>query len=209
MKPPRVPAATISRLSLYARSLEELKNNNVEVISSDKLAEICRVNPAQVRKDLAYFGEFGIRGVGYYVNELIFEVRQILGLNRTWNLALVGMGNLGSALIRYGNFAKRGYIFVAVFDADPHKIGTELSPGLKVYPPGEIIQVCRDLKVDIGVVATPAAQAENMARELVRVPIRAILNFAPVQIEGCHNCMIENVDFSVKLDNLAYHLTSR
>ena len=209
MKSPRVPAATIARLSLYARALADLKSNEVKVVSSERLAEICRVNPAQVRKDLAYFGEFGVRGVGYYVIELLFEVRQILGLNRTWHLALIGVGNLGQALAGYGNFPKRGYVFVAAFDRDPAKIGRQLGPNLRVDPISQILPVCRDRKVDIAVVAVPAAHAEQVVRQLNNVPVRAILNFAPVQLECMiGDCLVENVDFSAKLDNLAYHLTS-
>ena len=113
MKFSKIPAATITRLSLYSRNLEELEREDVKVVSSEKLAERCGVNSAQIRKDLAYFGEFGVRGVGYYVRDLLFEIKKILGLNKDWNLGLVGIGNLGSALIAHENFARQGYRFVA------------------------------------------------------------------------------------------------
>jgi len=209
MKAARVPAATITRLSLYARALERLKAEQVKVISSEKLAELCRVNPAQIRKDLAYFGEFGVRGVGYFVGELLFEIRRILGLNRTWNLAVVGLGNLGTALVTHENFLQQGYYFVAAFDIDPRKIGFKLPSGLAVSPVSDIVPVCRERKAEIGVVATPAAQAQTVVSQLAEVPIRAVLNFAPVQVEAPEGVLVENVDFTVKLDHLAYHLTGR
>ncbi len=209
MKTSRVPAATITRLSLYARCLEDLAANDVSVASSDQLAEMCRVNPAQVRKDLAYFGEFGVRGVGYYVQELLFEIRKILGLTRKWSLALIGMGNLGTALATHGNFERRGYIFVALFDNDPEKIGHRLPSGLIIDTVNDLVSICRERKVDIGVIATPAGQVAEVVDRLVEVPVGAMLNFAPIQIQAPEGFRIENVDFTVKLDNLAYHLTTR
>jgi hypothetical protein len=121
MKFAKIPMATINRLSIYLRNLDELMINDVEVISSERLAKQCGVNPAQIRKDLAYFGEFGVRGVGYRVKDLYSQIQEILGLNRPWNMALFGVGNLGSALIRHANFLKHGYRFVAAFDVDPEK----------------------------------------------------------------------------------------
>ena len=126
MKFAKIPMATINRLSIYLRNLDELMVNDVEVISSERLAKQCGVNPAQIRKDLAYFGEFGVRGVGYRVKDLYSQIQEILGLNRPWNMALFGVGNLGSALIRHANFLKHGYKFVAAFDVDPEKIDKTL-----------------------------------------------------------------------------------
>jgi len=123
MKFPKIPMAAIDRLSIYIRALEELQAQGTQVISSERLAKQCSVNPAQIRKDLAYFGEFGVRGVGYRIEDLIKEIKEILGLNRTWNIAMIGVGNLGSALIRHRNFIKHGYVFTAAFDIDRHKIG--------------------------------------------------------------------------------------
>jgi redox-sensing transcriptional repressor len=207
MKFSKIPSATITRLSLYSRALEELMHSQVNIIASDKLAQKCGVNPAQVRKDLAYFGEFGVRGVGYFVKELLFEIKKILGLNRRWRMALVGIGNLGLALVAHENFAKQGYEFVAVFDVDPKKVGRRLPSGQMIYGIDELEKVIKDNTIEIGVIATPAVQAQATARRFIDAGIKAILNFAPIQIQMPEGFIVENVDFTVKLDNLAYHLT--
>ena len=207
-RPGRVPPATVTRLSLYARQLENLKSSQVSVISSDRLAELCHVNPAQIRKDLTYFGEFGVRGVGYYVDELLFQIHKIIGLNHPWNLALVGLGNLGTALACYSNFSLRGYRFVAAFDNDPHKIGIHLDCDLVIEPVDRLIRLCREREVKIGAIATPAEKAQEVADLLVKVPIKGILNFAPTQLHVPDGVYLANVDFTGKLDELAYHLTS-
>jgi redox-sensing transcriptional repressor len=208
MKFLKIPAATITRLSLYSRALEGLIKDQVTVVSSKKLAELCGVNPAQIRKDLAYFGQFGVRGVGYYVKELLFDIKKILGLHREWNLAIVGVGNLGCALVAHENFTKQGYRFVAAFDADPMKAGRKLVTGLMIYPPSDMQSVCRDKQVEMGVICTPPEFAQDIANRLVDAGVKAILNFAPTQIQAPEGIKVENVDFSVKLDNLAYYLTT-
>ena len=130
----RIPNATIERIAIYVRPLERLLREGAEVVSSRKLALLCRVRSAQVRKDLSYFGEFGVRGVGYDVRDLVREIHRILGTDREWRLAIVGLGNMGMALAQDPNFAKRCYRFVAAFDADPEKVGTTVLPGLTVQP---------------------------------------------------------------------------
>ena len=207
MKFSKIPSATITRLSLYSRALEELMHDHVNIIASDKLAQKCGVNPAQVRKDLAYFGEFGVRGVGYFVKELLFEIKKILGLNRRWRMALVGIGNLGLALVAHENFVKQGYEFVAVFDVDPKKVGRRLPSGQMIHAIDDLETVIKDKNIEIGVIATPAGQAQATARRLIDAGIKAILNFAPLHIQMPEGFIVENVDFTVKLDNLAYHLT--
>jgi redox-sensing transcriptional repressor len=207
MKFSKIPSATITRLSLYSRALEELIHSQVNIIASDKLAQKCGVNPAQVRKDLAYFGEFGVRGVGYFVKELLFEIKKILGLNRRWRMALVGIGNLGLALVAHENFVKQGYEFVAVFDVDPKKVGRRLPSGQMIHSIDELDTVIKEKIIEIGVIATPAVQAQATGRRLIDAGIKAILNFAPLQIQMPEGFIVENVDFTVKLDNLAYHLT--
>lgn len=208
MKFSKIPSATITRLSLYSRNLEELVKEDVKVISSEKLAERCGVNSAQIRKDLAYFGEFGVRGVGYYVRDLLFEIKKILGLNKEWNLGLVGIGNLGSALIAHDNFLRQGYRFVAAFDVDPHKIGKKLPNGLVVEHVEQIPVVAAKTNIEIGVLSTPPSRAQDVANRFIEANVRALLNFAPVQIQVPKGFSVENVDFTVKLDNLAYHLTT-
>ena len=179
MKFSKIPSATITRLSLYSRALEELMHSQVNIIASDKLAQKCGVNPAQVRKDLAYFGEFGVRGVGYFVKELLFEIKKILGLNRRWRMALVGIGNLGLALVAHENFPKQGYEFVAVFDIDPKKVGRRLPSGQMIYDIDELETIIKEKAIEIGVIATPALHAQATARRLIKAGIKAILNFAP------------------------------
>lgn len=208
MKFSKIPAATITRLSLYSRNLEEMDKEDVKVISSEKLADRCGVNSAQIRKDLAYFGEFGVRGVGYYVRDLLFEIKKILGLNKDWNLGLVGIGNLGSALIAHENFVRQGYNFVAAFDNDKNKIGKKLPNGLVVQDVENLREIKERSKIEIGVISTPASRAQDVANKMIDADIRAILNFAPVHIQVPKGFGVENVDFSVKLDNLAYHLTT-
>ena len=199
--------ATINRLSIYMRTLQELSEEEVDVISSERLAKQCGVNPAQIRKDLAYFGEFGVRGVGYRVSDLVNQIKDILGLNRPWNLGMIGLGNLGSALIRHGNFVKHGYIFTAAFDVDPQKVGKRLPNGLTINHVDEVEEVVREREVHVGIIATPASAAQSVANQLVLGGINGILNFAPVQIQVPDCCHVENVDFTIKLDAIAYHLS--
>jgi len=201
-----IPKPTIERLPLYSRPLEELLQSNIPVVSSETLARLCGVNPAQVRKDLAYFGEFGVRGVGYEVASLLKEIKRILGTDRRWRLCLVGLGNLGSALFENQNFKRRGYEFVAVFDSDPAKIGRILENGIVVEHPRRIEEVVADLQIEIGVITTPAFEAQKVAELLFAAGLRAILNFAPIQLRKPECCIVENVDFTMSLENLAYHL---
>jgi redox-sensing transcriptional repressor len=208
MKFAKIPMATINRLSIYLRNLDELMTNDVEVISSERLAKQCGVNPAQIRKDLAYFGEFGVRGVGYRVKDLYSQIKEILGLNRPWNMALFGVGNLGSALIRHANFLKHGYRFVAAFDLDPEKIGKRLPNGLVIEHVDRFEELVKERNVEMGIIAVPPASAQSVANQLILAGINGILNFSPVQIQVPDCCRVENVDFSIKLDNLAYHISS-
>jgi len=208
MKYAKIPSATITRLSMYSRILEKLLAENVKIISSERLATLCDVNPAQIRKDLAYFGEFGVRGVGYYVKELLFEIKRILGLNKEWRMGIVGVGNLGLALISHENFLKQGYLFVAAFDNDPQKINKKLPNGLLIHHVNDLSFRAKEIGMEIGIIATPGNWAQEIANRFIKADIRAILNFAPTQIHAPQGFRVENVDFTVKLDNLAYHLTT-
>jgi redox-sensing transcriptional repressor len=208
MKFAKIPMATINRLSIYTRTLEELLEEEVDVISSERLAKQCAVNPAQIRKDLAYFGEFGVRGVGYRVADLLNQIKEILGLNRPWNLGMVGVGNLGSALIRHANFIRHGYVFTAAFDVDPQKVGRRLPNGLVIRHLDEVDEVVKERDVHVGVITTPSSAAQSVANQLVLSGINGILNFAPIQIQVPNCCHVENVDFTIKLDSIAYHLSS-
>ena len=205
-KASKIPAPTIERLAHYSRPLEALLDSETPVISSEKLARLCGVNPAQVRKDLAYFGEFGVRGVGYDVRDLLGEIKKILATDRDWTLCIVGMGNLGNAIVENENFKKKGYKFVAAFDSDPKKIGGTLPCGLTIEPTSRIRELVRDLQVEIGVITTLPHEAQRFADLLMDSGVKAILNFAPIQIRTPECCEIENVNFAVKLENLAYHI---
>jgi redox-sensing transcriptional repressor len=205
----KIPNATLERIALYIRPLERLLREGIDVVSSRKLALLCRVRSAQVRKDLSYFGEFGVRGVGYDVRALIREIQSILGTDRTWKLAIVGLGNMGTALARDPGFANRNHRFVAAFDSDLEKIGIEVLPGVRIQPATEIAEACRERGVHIGVIAVPASQAQFVADSLFEAGVNAILNFSPFQVRKPECCHVENVDFTVSLDNLAYFLGQR
>jgi redox-sensing transcriptional repressor len=205
-KDPKIPDATIERISLYSRPLELLLSGGTMVVSSERLAELCEVNPAQVRKDLSYFGEFGVRGIGYGVRDLLVEIKKILVSDREWRMAIVGLGNMGMALVQHENFNKRGYRFVVAFDPDPGKVGSELPNGLVIRALKELPFLIEELEVEVGVIATQPGQAQTVAEILIAAGIKAILNCSPIQIRQQESCLVENVDFTVNLDNLAYHL---
>ena len=207
IKETKIPEVTIERISLYSRPLEALLEEGTPLVSSDRLAELCNVNPAQVRKDLSYFGEFGVRGIGYDVKDLLTEIRRILVSDRQWKLGIVGMGNLGSALVENASFSKRGYRFVAAFDSDPQKVGKELPCGLIIQSVKDLEPLVKELGIELGVITTPASQAQGVADLLIKAGIKAILNFSPIQVRQPKGCLVENVDFSVALDDLAYHLS--
>ncbi len=201
-KPAKIPKATITRLSLYYRQLELLEFDGYRMASSEKLAWLCQVNPAQVRKDLGYFGEFGVRGVGYDVIDLQTQIKKILAVNRDWNLCIVGIGNLGSALMQHQNLPARGFKCVAVFDNDPNKIGRTTPTGLKIKNVRELVQAVEELNIEIGVITTLASAAQSVANLFLKAGVSAILNFSPGRIRLSDSCLVENIDFTIKLDIL-------
>lgn len=203
---PKIPNAAIPRLSLYYRQLELLEADGYRTISSDKLAWLCQVNSAQVRKDLGYFGEFGVRGVGYDVVELQDHIKRILAVNRDWNFCIVGIGNLGSALLRYENFPARGFKCVAALDNDPDKIGKQTPVGLKIGDIRDLDRLAGALKIEIGVITTPPEAAQWVADRFIGSGVKAILNFSPTRIQVPEDCLVENIDFTVRLDILTYKL---
>lgn len=205
-KAQRIPKATITRLSFYCRQLELLEFDGYRMVSSEKLAWLCQVNPAQVRKDLGYFGEFGVRGVGYDVRDLQYEIKRILAVNKDWNMAVVGVGNLGSALLRDGHFSTRGFHFVAAFDSDPQKIGKALGSSLVIRDVAELKKTVEKLKIEIGVITTPSSAAQTVADLFMDANVNAILNFSPTQLRVPERCLVENMDFTIKLDVLTYKL---
>jgi len=212
LKYSKVPEATIRRLSRYSRCLEEMEDIGEKVVSSAQLANKCLVNAAQVRKDLAYFGEFGIRGVGYYVKDLLHDIKRILGLNKEWKMAVIGVGNLGSALLSYKDFLKQNYKIVAAFDIDPPKVIGRVSE--KLGKPAEVLhisrikEVAKERKIEIGLITTPPSEAQSVANLLVEAEVRGILNFAPAQITVPEGYVVKDVFFTTILDNLAYLLSN-
>lgn len=208
MKTLRVPEATITRLSVYSRYLEQLDRRGISIISSGEIAEGVGVSPAQVRKDLAYFGEFGTRGVGYNVKELLHYTFKILGLDRPWPLILVGAGNLGFALCIYHGFNARSFSIVGVFDNDLGKIGKKIRD-LTVHPVEKMPEIIQRYGVRIGIIAVPAHSAQEVANIMVKNGLEAILNFAQVSLNLPEDIEIRNVDLSVKLEILTFNLGYR
>lgn len=205
-KESKIPDATIERISIYSRPLEKLWEGGTLVVSSEQLARLCKVNPAQVRKDLSHFGEFGVRGIGYSVQDLLMEIKKILVSDREWKLGIVGMGGMGTALLSHENFLKRGYRFVAAFDHDEERIGEEIPSGLLIQPLDKLKSLTQTLGIEIGVIAAHPSHAQAAAELFIEAGIKAILNFSPIQLRQPEHCLMENVDFTVHLDNLAYYL---
>jgi redox-sensing transcriptional repressor len=204
-RPPKIPEMTIRRLSVYTRCLLQLEEDGVKTVSSQELAERFNLNSAQVRKDLAYFGEFGVRGIGYYVAGLKAELQKILGLDREWPVALVGLGNLGSALFHYKGFGRQGFRIAVIVDDDPAKAGRDVD-GVPIVPARELAAALRTRGILIAVVAVPAESAQGVTDQLVGAGIRAILNFAPARLKVPREVRLKNVDLSIELETLSFYL---
>jgi redox-sensing transcriptional repressor len=198
-----VPRATVQRLPLYLHLLDERADQ--ARTSSDELAALANLNAAKVRKDLSYLGSYGTRGVGYDVAQLRFEIRRALGLTSGWRLAIVGAGNLGSALANYGGFSDGGFGVVGVFDADAKKVGRKIG-GLVVEHLDQLAEAVDERSIDIGVLAVPAAAAQDVADRLAASGIKSILNFAPTVIQVPDGVEVRRVDLSTELQVLGYHL---
>src|SRR5688572_1230217 len=177
----RIPEATVARLPVYLRSLLGLAEEKTNTVSSERLAELAGVNAAKVRKDLSYLGSYGTRGVGYDVEYLLFQVSRELGLTQDWPVVIVGAGNLGQALANYGGFGQRGFPVVALIDADASKVGGTIH-GIQVRHLDDLPDVAAEHKVAIGIIATPASAAQEVADRLVAAGVGSILNFAPAVI---------------------------
>jgi redox-sensing transcriptional repressor len=204
----RVSESTVRRLSLYLRLLQEAQAAGQTTISSDELAQRGGTTSAQVRKDLSLFGSFGKRGLGYAVEELLRELEEILGLDRSWRVALVGAGKIGSALFGYGNFRRRGFEIEAVFDSDPTKVGQPWGE-LRVSADSELERTVRDRRIELAILAVPAEAAQTAADRLVSSGVRAILNFAPVRLRVPETVAVRNVDMVVEMEGLTFALSSR
>jgi redox-sensing transcriptional repressor len=208
---PRVPGDQVSeltagRLSVYLRCLNTLDAAGVKTISSKALAEQFQLNAAQIRKDLAYFGEFGVRGVGYYVKELKRQLRHILGLDRTVRVAIIGAGNLGLALADYPGFRQEGFAIVALYDAQETKIGHLSKGGVRIFDIGEFKKSVQRDSIDIAVVAVPAESAQGVVNAAVQAGVRAILNFSPGTLKVPPGVRLKNVDLTVSMESLSFFL---
>jgi redox-sensing transcriptional repressor len=202
----QVSELTTNRLSVYLRCLNQLEAAGVETISSQALAEQFHLNAAQIRKDLAYFGEFGVRGVGYYVKDLKRHLRQILGLDRKLRVAVMGAGNLGLALADYPGFRREGFEIVALFDIADTKIGDESRSGVPIFDIRELKRIVRKEHVDIVVIAVPADSAQPVLDQVVAAGIRAVLNFSPGALKVPPGVRLRSVDLTVSLESLSFYL---
>ena len=204
----KLSKASVGRFSLYLRHLECLHREDTPTISSSQLGEALDITDAQVRKDLAYLGNLGQPGIGYHTAKLIHALKQKLGVDRAWNVVVVGVGNLARALLRYRGFGQQGFRFVALFDGDDEKVGKPIDD-LMVYSMKEMNSVVEKLKAELGVVAVPAAAAQEVTDMMVVAGIKGILNFAPTLLRVPHGVSLVAVDLAVQLEQLAFlvHLT--
>ena len=202
----QVSELTTNRLSVYLRFLNQLEAAGVETISSQSLAEQFHLNAAQIRKDLAYFGEFGVRGVGYYIKDLKRHLRQILGLDRKLKVAVVGAGNLGLALADYPGFRREGFEIVAMFDAADAKIGDESRSGVPIFDIRELRKVAKRDHIDIAVIAVPAESAQPVVDLVVAAGVKAVLNFSPGALKVPVGVKLKSVDLTVSLESLSFYL---
>jgi redox-sensing transcriptional repressor len=200
-----IPNPAVRRLSLYLRQLEDFRRKDRRTISSKQLGESLGLTDAQVRKDLAYFGQFGHPGIGYKVEDLIGQVRRILGTDKIWNVLLVGAGNLGRALMAYKGFEKKGFRLVAVFDGDPNKIGKKYS-SFVIQPMSELQETIQRLGIRLAILAVSAEHAQQVTDQLVEAGLRGILNFAPVSLTVPPQVGISAVDLAVQLEQLSFQV---
>ena len=200
-----VPEVVVMRLPQYIRILGSLLGAGTEIVSSQQLGEMLQVTPAQIRKDLSYFGRFGKQGRGYSVKHLLVELKQIMGLDTRWNVGLVGVGRLGKAILSYPGFAPEGFQIVAAFDANRKVIGRTVG-NLKVRPIDELDETVIELKIDIGIVAVPGPHAQEVIDRLTQCGVKAILNYAPISPQAPEEVKIRNVDPVLSLQTMTFYL---
>ncbi|HET9793857.1 MAG TPA: redox-sensing transcriptional repressor Rex [Thermoanaerobaculia bacterium] len=201
-----VSEVTARRLSVYLRGLQQLESDAVRTVSSHDFARRFHLNSAQIRKDLAMFGDFGIRGVGYDVSNLRRHIEALLGIDAEKRVILCGAGNLGQALAGYGGFNSGGFRVVALFDIDPAKVGTSIHAGIPILDAAGIPAFLAREPIDIAVIAVPAEVAQKTTETLVAGGVRAILNFAPVRLKAPESAFVKNVDLKIQLETLSFYL---
>jgi redox-sensing transcriptional repressor len=204
----RVSESTVRRLSLYYRGLSSFEREGYKTISSKDLAKEGRLTPAQVRKDLSFFGSFGTRGLGYPVKELKEKIARILGLNRTWNVALVGVGNLGSALVSYKEFPKQGFNIKLLFDNDQRKTNKN-HKGICVFDVKDLTSKLKEHKIDLVILAVPASAAQAVTDDVVSAGVKSILNFAPAHIKVPDDVTLRSVNMAMELEHLSFSLVNK
>ena len=202
----KVPQATVPRLARYLRVLHRLERDAIPKVSSKELAERLDANAAQIRKDFSYFGEFGVRGVGYEVKYLIGELSRCLGLDRQWNIVIVGAGKLGNALARYRAFREEGFRLVGVFDSSRYVIGSQID-GLIVQPERDLVEFMQEQDVQIVIMTVPAEAAQAVADKAVAGGARGIVNFAPQRLVSVPGVFIRQVDLSTELMVVSFYLS--
>jgi redox-sensing transcriptional repressor len=209
MKSEKISELTTARLSIYLRCLNTLHEAGIKTISSQSLAEQFNLNSAQIRKDLGYFGEFGVRGVGYYVDDLRDHITKILGLDNPHRVGIVGAGRLGTALANYNGFGRSNFTVVALFDNDRQKVGKKIGDGkILVHDAERIAEVIRAESIDVMVIAVPAKSAQKVLNQLMSAGIKAVLNFAPVSLHSRRGVKVKTVDLTTSLESLSYFLAS-
>ncbi len=204
----KISDSTIRRMSKYYRSLEQLIDKGIETVSSDTLAEMDGITSAQVRKDLSFFGTFGKRGFGYNTKALKKQIENILGLYRTWNVAIVGAGNIGRALTEYAEFKKQGFVIRLIMDRDSSKIGQEVN-GLTIQDFNKAKELVKEEQIDIAIMAVPADAAQAAADKLVEAGIKAILNFAPRSLKVPQDVMVKYENMAVEMESLSYFISNK
>lgn len=205
MKVEKISELTTNRLSVYLRCLNELAAEDVKTISSDKLAKRFHLNSAQIRKDLAYFGEFGVRGVGYYVKDLRRDLTKILGLEKEHYVAIIGAGRLGTALTDYYGFSQSNFTVAALFDADEEKIGQKVGE-VEIFDIKDFAEIAKRDNIDVAVIAVPAEFAQNVLGKVTDAGIKAVMNFAPTPLLVQEDVKLKTVDLTISLESLSYFL---
>jgi redox-sensing transcriptional repressor len=199
-----IPEATVARLPIYLRVLTSLADTGVGTVSSDGLAAAAGVGSAKLRKDLSHLGSYGTRGVGYDVEYLVYQISRALGLTQSYRVAIIGVGNLGHALANYAGFATRGFQIAALIDADPARVGVEIA-GIEIRHLEDLEVVVKEHEISIGVIATPAAAAQDVCDRLVACGVTSVLNFAPAVLAVPDSVDVRKVDLSIELQILAFH----
>ena len=203
----RISESTIHRLSMYYRTLSLLQKEGYETVSSKELAKREKLTPAQVRKDLSFFGSFGTRGLGYDVNELKLKIGDILGINRQWKIAVIGIGNIGSALVSYKEFTRQGFSIVKLFDNDQRKIGSN-HKGMVVSDIKDLEKEIREEGIEMVIITVPATVAQYMVDDVVRAGVKAILNFAPINLKVPPDVYLRNENMSMELEYLSFAIVN-